>query len=249
MLINEKVKRWGYQKGFNYEYSSRREAVLHRDNYTCQCCGKKHIKLEVHHIIFRSLGGTNDERNLITLCEKCHKLVHDGILILTKKLKKSSLKYATQMSIIRSQLLKIYPDAIETFGFVTKENRNNLNLQKGHYIDACVIASGGKKFKQLDWLFKKRRVAKQNRKLCNGIRGEKKIPTGKVFGFRRFDKVKYLNEVCFIKGRRTSGGFVLMDIDNNAIDFRDRGGRQNPSYKLLERLNTRRSILCISQRI
>ena len=248
-LIFEKVKHWGYQKGFNYGYSSRREAVLHRDSYTCQCCGKKHVRLEVHHIIFRSMGGTDDERNLITLCEKCHKAVHDGILILTKKPKELKLKYATQMSIIRSQLLKVYPCAIETFGFVTKENRNNLNLPKGHFIDACVIASGGKEFEQSNWLFKKRRVAKQNRQLRKGVRGETKLPTGKVFGFKRFDKVKYLKEVCFVKGRRNSGGFVLMDIDNNAIDFRDRGGRQNQSYKLLKRLNTRRSALCIGQRI
>lgn len=248
-LILEKVKHWGYQEGFNYEYSSRREAVLNRDNYTCQCCGKKHVRLEVHHIIFRSMGGTDDEKNLITLCEKCHKAIHDGILILTKKPRKLNLKYATQMSIIRSQLLKVYPDAIETFGFVTKENRNNLNLPKGHFIDACVIASGGEKFKQLDWLFKKRRVAKQNRQLCKGIRGEKKLPIGKVFGFKRFDKVKYLKEVCFIKGRRNSGFFTLMDIDNNTIDFRDVGGRLNPSYKLLKRLNARKSILCISQKI
>lgn len=112
-----------------------------------------------------------------------------------------------------------------------------------------MIASGGKVFKQSDWLFKKRRVAKQNRQLCKGVRGEKQIPTGKILGFRKFDKVKYLKEVCFIKGRRNSGGFVLMDIDNNAIDFRDVGGRQNPSYKLLERLSTRRSTLCISQRV
>lgn len=168
---------------------------------------------------------------------------------MAKKPKKLNLKYATQMSIIRSQLLKIYPDAIETFGFVTKENRNNLNLPKGHFIDACVVASGGKEFKQSNWLFKKKRVPKQNRKLCKGIRGEKKLPTGKVFGFKRFDKVKYLKEVCFIKGRRTDGGFVLMDIDNNTIDFRDRGGRKNPSYKLLERLNARRSALCINRRI
>ena len=33
-LMNEKVKHWGYQKGFNYDYSSRRSAILHRDNYT-----------------------------------------------------------------------------------------------------------------------------------------------------------------------------------------------------------------------
>lgn len=248
-LIFEKVRHWGYQKGFNYEYSSRREAVLHRDDYTCQCCGKKNVRLEVHHIIFRSKGGTDDERNLITLCEKCYKAIHDGLLTLTKKPKRLNLKYATQMSIIRSQLLKIYPDAIETFGFVTKENRNNLDLPKEHCIDACVIASGGKEFKQSNWLFKKRRVPKQNRQLCKGVRGEKKLPTGKILGFKRFDKVKYLGEVCFIKGRRSCGAFVLMDINSIIVDLRYRGGKQNPSYKQLERLNTRRSTLCINQRI
>ena len=248
-LIFEKVKHWGYQKGFDYGYSSRREAVLHRDNYTCQCCGKKYVRLEIHHVVFRSLGGSDDEKNLITLCEKCHKAIHDGILILTKKPKKLNLKYATHMSIIRNQLLKIYPDAIETFGFVTKENRNNLNLPKGHFIDACVIASGSKTFEQSSWLFRKRRVARQNRQLCKGVRGEKKLPIGKVFGFKRFDKVKYLKEIYFIKGRRSRGDFVLMDIDNNAIDFRDRSKRKNPSYKLLERLNTRKGTLCIGQRV
>lgn len=248
-LVDETVKRWGYQKGFDYEYSSRREAVLNRDNYTCQCCGKKHVKLEVHHIIFRSMGGTDDEKNLITLCEKRHKAVHDGLLVLTKKPKKLNLKHATHMSIIRSQLLKVYPDAVEIFSFVTKENRNNLNLPKEHYMDACVFASGGEKFKQLNWLFKKRRVAKQSRRLCKGVRGEKRLPTKKMFGFRRFDKVEYLKEICFIKGRRSSGAFVLMDINNNTVDFRDVGGKQNPSYKLLERLNARKSVLCIYQRV
>lgn len=248
-LISKKVKRWGYQQGFDYGYASRREAVLHRDNYTCQCCGKKHVRLEIHHIIFRSMGGTDDERNLITLCEKCHKAVHDGILILTIKPKKLNLKYATHMSIIRSGLLKVYPEAIETFGFVTKENRNHLNLPKEHFIDACVIASGGVEFELADVLYQKRRVARQDRQLCKGVRGEKKIPRGKIFGFKKFDLVEYLKEFCFIKSRRNSGWFTLMNIDNNIIDFRDRGGKQNPSYKYLKRVNARRSVLCIGQRI
>ena len=34
------------------------------------------------------------------------------------------------MSIIRSWLLKKYPDAIETFGFVTSENRNPLKTKE-----------------------------------------------------------------------------------------------------------------------
>ena len=249
-LINEKVKRWGYQEGFDYGYSSRREAVLHRDNYTCQCCGKKHVRLEVHHIVFRSMGGTDDERNLITLCEKCHKAIHDGLLILTKKPKKSNLKHATQMSIIRSRLLKTYPDAIETFGFVTKTNRDNLKLPKEHFIDACVVASGGEKFKFNDIIYQKRRVAKGDYQLTKGVRGQQKIPVGKMRGFRKFDKVKYSDEICFIKGRTSSGFAVLMNIFNEKIDFSHLPrGWKTPKLSNLERISARSSCLCISQRI
>lgn len=249
-LINEKVKRWGYQEGFDYGYSSRREAVLHRDNYTCQCCGKKHVRLEVHHIVFRSMGGTDDERNLITLCEKCHKAIHDGLLILTKKPKKSNLKHATQMSIIRSRLLKTYPDAIETFGFVTKTNRDNLKLPKEHFIDACVIASGGKTFKLNNIIYQKRRVAKGDYQLTKGVRGQQKMPVGKMRGFRKFDKVKYSDEICFIKGRTSSGFAVLMNIFNEKIDFSHLPrGWKTPKLSNLERISARSSCLCISQRI
>ena len=247
-LMNEKVKHWGYQKGFNYGYSSRREAVLHRDNYTCQCCGKKNCRLEVHHIIFRSNGGTDDEENLITLCKECHDGVHAGTVVLNKKPKKMNLKHATHMSIIRSYLLKVYPQAIETFGFVTSENRNHLRLEKTHYIDACVIASGGLLLELSDVLYQKRRVSKQDRQLCQGMHGERKIPTWKVLGFKKFDLVKYMGELCFVKGRRSSGSFVLMDINSRLIDFRDKGGKQNPSYKSLKRVSARRSILCISKK-
>lgn len=249
-LMDEKIRHWGYQKGFNYGYSSRRSAILHRDNYTCQCCGKKNCRLEVHYIKFRSNGGTDDEENLITLCKECHDRIHAGTVVLNKKPKKSKcLKHATHMSIIRSQLLKKYPDAIETFGFVTSENRNHLKLEKDHFIDACVIASGGLEFKELDVVYKKRRVSIQDRILTDGIRDEKKLPIGKVHGFKKYDKVKYLGEICFVKGRRTSGGFVLMDINNKSIDFRNRGGNLNPHYKFIKRTNARKSILCIPQRI
>lgn len=251
-LIFEKVKHWGYQEGFDYGYSSRREAVLVRDNYTCQCCGKKHARLEVHHIIFRSMGGTDDERNLITLCEKCHKLIHDGLLILIKKPRRLNLKYATQMSIIRSRLLKIYPDAIETFGFVTKENRNNLNLKKEHFIDACIIASAGKTFKLNDTIYQKRRVAKGDYQLTKGRgpRGQQKIPVGKIQGFRKFDKVEYLNQEYFIKGRMSSGFATLMNIFNEKIDFSylPRGWK-TPKLLNLKKISARSSCLCVSRRI
>ena len=249
-LIDEKVKHWGYQRGFDYSYSSRREAVLHRDNYTCQCCGKKHTRLEVHHIIFRSQGGTDDEKNLITLCKVCHDAIHKGTLVLNKKPKNLNLKHATQMSIIRSQLLKIYPDAIETFGFVTKTNRENLNLHKEHFIDACVIASGGKEFKLSNTVYQKRRVGKGDYQLSKGIRGQQKIPVGKIQGFRKFDKVRYLNQEYFIRGRMSSGFAILMNIFNDKIDFSHLPkGWKTPKLSNLKRISARRSCLCTSQKI
>ena len=244
-LIHEKIRHWGYQQGFNYGHSSRRKAVLHRDNYTCQCCGKKNCQLQTHHIIFRSCGGSDDENNMITLCKECHKGVHDGTIVLNKKPKAKRLKHTTHMSIIRSRLLKEYPNAIETFGFVTSENRNHLKLKKDHYIDACVIASGGLRFEQSDTLYRKRRVSVQDRILTKGVRDEIKLPTGKVNGFKRYDKAQYFGEVCFIKGRRTKGDVVLMDIENTVLDFRGVGGCKNPSYKKLQRVNARKSVLCV----
>ena len=251
-LMNEKVQHWGYQQGFNYGYSSRRSAILHRDNYTCQCCGKKNCRLEVHHIKFRSNGGTDDEENLITLCKECHDGVHAGTVVLNKKPKKSkNLKHATHMSIIRSQLLKKYPDTIETFGFVTSENRNHLKLNKAHYIDACVIASGGLEFKSSDIIYYKRRVSKGDYKLVFGARGERKLPTGKICGFRKFDKVKYFGKEYFIKGRMVKGGglAMLMNIFGNEIDFSYMPrGLKTPKLLNCERLSARGSCLCTSLR-
>lgn len=52
--------------------------IYKRDNYTCQCCGKRGHKLNAHH-----LDGYNwcvekriDINNGITLCEDCHKEFH-----------------------------------------------------------------------------------------------------------------------------------------------------------------------------
>ena len=43
----------------------------------CQLCGSTDW-LEIHHIIYRSQGGNNDERNLIRLCKYHHQEVHSN---------------------------------------------------------------------------------------------------------------------------------------------------------------------------
>ena len=219
-----KYKPWGYQKGKNYGFANTKKMVLNRDNYTCQYCkGKrKDSKLEVHHIIYRSNHGSDDEINLITLCQTCHKLLHNGEIKLNLKGKsKGTLKYATQMNSIRKQLLRIYPKAIETFGFVTKENRLSIDVDKHHYLDACVIATGGKEFKICSNIYKKRCISKGDFQQTKGIHSEQRLNTEKICGFRKFDKVKYFGKEYFIKGRMSTGYAILMDIDENKIDFSD----------------------------
>ena len=147
-------------------------------------------------------------------------------------------------------MLKEYPDAVETFGFVTSENRNHLKLEKDHFIDACVVASGGLEFKELEVIFYKRRVSKGDYQLTKGIRGEQKLPTGKIYGFRKFDKVEYLGEKYFIKGRMSSGFAILMNIFGEKVDFSSMPkGLKTPKLSNCNRISTRRSRLCIREKI
>lgn len=221
-LANPKIKHWGYQKGINYGFENTKAMVLNRDNYTCQYCKGKHkdSKLEVHHILFRSQGGSDEESNLITLCHTCHKDLHSGKINpkLSGKVK-GNLKYATQMNSIRKQLFKLYPDAVETFGYVTKANRLLLGIDKEHYYDACTIATQGNIFTVKSNLYKKKCISDGDFQKTKGIRSEQPIITDKIYGFRKFDKVRYFGNKYFIKGRMSTGYAVLMDIDGNKVDF------------------------------
>lgn len=52
-------------------YDLLRRSILQRDGWRCQNCGTRQ-QLDVHHIVPRSRGGADHERNLITLCRSCH---------------------------------------------------------------------------------------------------------------------------------------------------------------------------------
>jgi 5-methylcytosine-specific restriction endonuclease McrA len=56
-------------------YENLRQQVLRRDEWRCQSCGAP-SNLEVHHRELRSQSGNDAEQNLITLCTRCHSIVH-----------------------------------------------------------------------------------------------------------------------------------------------------------------------------
>ena len=245
LMKNPNMNRhWGYRKGPNYGFENTKAMVLNRDNYKCQFCKGKHkdSKLEVHHIIFRSKGGSDEQDNLITLCHTCHKDLHDNKIKPNFKGKtKGNLKYATQMNEIRSQLLKHYTEAIETFGFITKANRLENKLPKEHYIDACMIASEGKPVKFLtDYVYLKKSASKGDYQRTKGVRSEIAIPNHKIQGFNKFDKVFYKNVIYFIKGRYSTGYAILMDIKGITQKFIN---PKIPKMQNMIRISVRKSVL------
>lgn len=213
---------------------------------------KRDSRLEVHHIIYRSNGGSDDEDNLVTLCHTCHSDLHHGKIKLKLVGKpKGQLRHATQMNSVRTQLLRMYPEAIETFGYITKANRLLCGVEKSHYSDACMIASGGQHIhlKQNVILFKKC-VSDGDYQQTKGVRSEKKIPTGKIDGFRKFDKVRYLGEEYFIKGRMSSGYAILMDIYGKKVDFSNSPkGWKTPKLSNCKRLSARKLWIISEQAI
>lgn len=51
-----------------------RHAILERDGHTCQYCGATapDVKLQIDHVVPKTLGGKDDPDNLIAACEACN---------------------------------------------------------------------------------------------------------------------------------------------------------------------------------
>ena len=80
-MTHKKWNKW------NREYRKVRPLVLERDNNTCQVCKgksdklfKKNFKIVVHHIKKVKDRGSNDLKNLLTLCQPCNIVIDHGIL-------------------------------------------------------------------------------------------------------------------------------------------------------------------------
>ena len=145
-----------YQEGNMLGFWNVREYVLHRDGHKCQnpnckCKDNKEQILKVHHIIYRSKGGTDRPENLITLCSKCHtpanhkkgKFLYDWCMN-GKEVR--GFKDATFMNIIRwylvNELKSKYDNVFITYGYITKNHRIKHGIEKSHANDAFAIAKG-----------------------------------------------------------------------------------------------------------
>ena len=236
-----------YQLGEQYNFYNTRQYVLHRDGYTCQCCGAhdNNVRLHVHHIESRQTGG-NAPNDLITLCEHCHKALHEGKLKLPKGKKRGrSYRDAAFMGIMRKTLLERLRKEADapvtgTYGYITKYWREKAGLEKSHINDAICI-SRHPYAKPLDTYYLTKAVRHHNRQIHKaklskgGIRNRNQAPY-LVKGFRLFDKVLYQGKECFIFGRRVSGRMDVRLLDGTRINA-------SVGYRNLKLLELRKAYL------
>lgn len=219
-ITNPKANGTGYQDGPQKGYYNVKAYVLHRDDYQCQSGRKvKHDHhLHAHHKVFRSQGGGDAPSNLITLCESCHDALHAGAF--TLKAKRSRTKHATAVGIIKGAITRAGWEFDPTFGYETKWKREQcLGWPKSHTNDAVAICcEDGEIIEPSIWVVRKRHVSKGDYQQTRGKRSEQRIPTGKLFGLRKFDLVSTPKGVGFVKGKRSSGYFAIAAFDGTPIN-------------------------------
>ncbi|MCL6557286.1 MAG: HNH endonuclease [Firmicutes bacterium] len=122
-----------------YAGTTVREKVLNRDGRKCVLCGSE-TKLERHHVVFRSRGGTDTPQNQVTLCKKCQREIHvEG--------KRRAFKSRMFQDIAHAQAGKVYLiSLLKEFGEVSvcsskeiKGWREKVGLEKSHANDVSVL--------------------------------------------------------------------------------------------------------------
>lgn len=248
-ISNPSVKKWEYQKGKMYGYENVKQYVLHRDNYKCRKCKASNTELHVHHVVFKSKGGTDTPNNLICLCHTCHKDLHAGKWKLTAThLKTVNTKPATQVSTVNAYVWR-WLERLQkkkgfglkkTYGYLTKVKRIRNALKKHHFVDAYCISlpeeESVRKPVQLTKIWIKKCVPLRDKQMFKGVRSEQKIETGKIQGFRKFDKVLYNGTSMFIKGRMSTGYAILMDVQGTAQKL-----KPIPKFGNMELISRRKS--------
>ena len=61
----------------NGYHSHTRDSLIQNNGHYCMLCGKYDEDIQWHHILPRSLDGSNNYYNASLLCPSCHKLIHD----------------------------------------------------------------------------------------------------------------------------------------------------------------------------
>ena len=177
-MENPNIKNWEYAKGKLFGFKNKEDYVYHQQDGKCLFC--KHDIECYHHVIWLSKGGSDTVDNIAGVCLKHHNLIHKEQKWDEKCIKKHGglLKKYGALSVlnsIKNQLIKCLSDILPlncTTGHETYKIRNDLNLNKDHYIDAwCIAVSSLNQYKQpiIENKYNIKQFRRHDRKMCHRI--------------------------------------------------------------------------------
>jgi len=206
-INNPEINGSDYQNGPQKDYYNVKQYILARDGYKCQAgkCGCDD-RLHVHHITFRSNGGSDAPANLITICEKHHKELHAGKISLSVK-KHKSLKSATMMNVVRRRLIARNSDFEETFGYETKFDREKVGLDKTHANDAFIITGGRRQSRANVLYFSQKR--RNNRSIQLNRKGFKPAIRRQRYKIQPKDIVVFEKKIYHAGGIQNNGSYLM----------------------------------------
>ena len=247
-MINPSIEGVEYQQGQCAGYYDVRYFVFDRDNYTCQVCGKSKDKiLHTHHIVYKSLGGTDRADNLITVCTECHTSKNHkegGILYKWMKEGKKVKQYkeATFMNILRARTYRRYSNAIITYGSITTPKRKELGLEKTHYNDAIAITNIDNIKENANQIFYIKQFRKKKRSLHEATaRKGRREPNRNQKRNKKNIKERlgvYLNDEVIFRGKRgwvssfTGSSVRIWDISGEYVKMQEKNYSQVPISKV-----------------
>lgn len=214
LSLGYKPYKWQYQEPGRLD-ENMRLAVLMRDDFTCQECGKKDGRLEVHHIRPKRCHGADSIKNLITLCPKCHDMTEGREELYERRylaiIGGKILRFDYPMHVmqgkawLREELSKLGALALTTGGD-TANLRIDWSIEKSHSNDACVIT--GLKPDDVDvkeWMIKP-------------MRRKSKAKTDSVSGIKHRDIVSY----TYRNGETYTGYVTALYPELYALNFQSR---------------------------
>lgn len=198
-LENQNIRRWQYCKGPLFGFKSYKDYIWAEQDGRCACCGKPIT--QYHHIIHRADGGIDNVKNIIGLCDYCHREIHDSVNA-EERLKK--LKTGIEQKYYAGLLNSVIPVLIEevsvyckkhgisfivTDGKTTDKTREKYSLTKDHCIDAYAISLAGRNgitdTEICDTIYQKRRFKKKSNNMIAARNQRVYKVDGKIIAYNR----------------------------------------------------------------
>ena len=147
MSSDTNISKTDYQQGPLYN-TNLRDFIFSKTNHKCSYCGAP--AQEIDHIVPRAKGGTNSTYNLTPACRSCNEKKSNLSLKEFGKLMNKDYSHLEPKALPKDAAIinirKIIPDTTSHDAWLTKYNRENLNLPKEHYYDALSVGEIPTKF-------------------------------------------------------------------------------------------------------